>query len=272
VSQFNNNELTKIANIPVLPCRGRRERFLPFLNKKPALLKALVRAEKAYDSALKKEAIIDHCLHLKTIFEEQKIFFKKFDQMLRAWKSLPLIAKNDLAEVANYFLAITQHGGNEELVATRPPASAETLIAQFDEVFFAIHRAANAPDNFKDSPSKKKDRINNRSVTPLREFSYVLKLHWDSSMRSVAGPEFDKKFPFSIAHDIVFAAVGVLTEKYTKFDVARIIRSLQTLNYSPESFRTPLPEGLSSLKFLRPQLAIFPSSLNDLGLRRRSKS
>ena len=212
------------------------------MKKKPALLRALVRAEKAYDSAVEHEAILEHCLQLKNIFEEQKIFFRKFDQMLRAWKSLSFLAKNDLAEVANYFLAISEYGENEELLATRPPASVETLVAQFDEVFCAIHRAANAPDSLKVSPSKKTDRLSKGSVAPLREFSYVLKRHWDSTMRNAAGPNFNKKFPFSIAHNIVFAALGALTDKYTELDVARIIRSLQTSNYNPETFRTPLPE------------------------------
>jgi hypothetical protein len=84
------------------------------------------------------------------------------------------------------------------------------------------------------------------------------------------GTEFDKKFAFSTAHELVFKAITTLTNNYNKLEVTRIIRSLQTSNYNPETFRTPPPEGIALLKLLRPQLAVFLSSAR-VGLQKRSR-
>jgi hypothetical protein len=250
VTKFDNKEVSKLAKIPVRACRGRRELLLPFLNIEAVLQEAPISAETVFEKAVEQDNIIDHCLLLKTIFEEEKRFSKKLDQMLRAWKKLTPIARNDLAELAGYFISIEEHGED-----ARSPESAGAIVAQFEQIIRSFHRAANSQDFFEDVPSKKKDRLNNRSVAPLREFVYLLKLLWDDTMRNNLGSEFDKVFPFSVAREIVFAAVGVLTKKYTKLDITRMIRSVQEANYNPESYRTLLPEGFSLLKIMRPQLA-----------------
>jgi len=79
VSRFDENDIRKLASMSVRSCRGRREQIFPFRNKEPALRRALVRAETAYDKSLKQQTIIDHCLYLKSIFEEEKRFATKFN-------------------------------------------------------------------------------------------------------------------------------------------------------------------------------------------------
>ena len=205
-------------------------KVLPFDNDKRAFGRALQRAEGAYNGSLQEQCVVDHCTQLKSVFEEEQKFSHQYSKMICAWKSMTELARNDIAATADYLLAIREHGDDEQLLARRSQNTPEALVAHFDNILTAIQKAAdiNGRATFLVDPSRKKDSLGNKSMAPLREFSYQLKLHWDKTMTKSIGPEFNKKFAFSIAHKLVFKAIRVLTDKYTELEVVRIIRSLQT--------------------------------------------
>jgi hypothetical protein len=258
LSAFSQGKVAELAQIPVQPSRGSRQSSKPFLNDQPALLLALHRAENAYHETMHQTRILDHYTKLKSVFEEQKRFLLDYSRVLHAWKSMSDLARKDLAATADWFLAFEELGDNELLLASRSQKSPEDLIAQFDRIVAAIQRALhdNACETEYVIPSsKKKDLLNGKSLAPLREFTYQLKLHWDETMQKSKGQEFHKQFAFSIAHGIVFAAIQPLTKDYNKDEVLRIIRSLQKANYDPNEFRDRVPGGLiTMLKMFRPQL------------------
>jgi hypothetical protein len=139
MSRFNEQNAADIASITVRKCRGSRTELLPFTNEK-SLLSALRRAEKAY---LKEQ---DLYRDIATVVQKQKKFAVHFQAMFRAWKDLPAPAKNDLAELADYFSAIDRFGDDEEVLAKkRPNMSAQAvgrLVTVFDNTFSLMQRAA----------------------------------------------------------------------------------------------------------------------------------
>lgn len=255
MSPFDHKTVRELAQIQVKPSRGGREDFRPFEDEH-AFSRALKRAEKAYHKSLDRQCFLDQCLQLQPVFLEQRQFSRQYDRIVRAWKDMSDLGKSDIAATADYFLAIKEHGDDESALANRVLNSPLALVTYFEDILTAIQKAAhiNGRATFQVGPSKKKDRLNNKSMAPLREFSYQLKLHWDNTMRSTAGSDFNKKFAFSIAHELVFRAICKLTSKYNKLEVTRIIKSLQAKDYDPKAFREPLPRGVETLKILRPQL------------------
>ena len=272
VSKFDADKVRELAEIPIQPSRGRRQSFLPFENDKLAFRRALQRAERAYDKASQQQSVEEHCIQLKSVFQEEKRFAHECLQMICAWKNVTELARKDIAATADYLSAVRQHGDHEELLASRSQIAPEALVAHLTSIITDIQTAAdtNGRATLLIEPRRKKDKLGKKSMAPVREFSYQLKLHWDKTMRKTMGTEFDKKFAFSTAHELVFKAITTLTNNYNKLEVTRIIRSLQTSNYNPETFRTPPPEGIALLKLLRPQLAVFLSSAR-VGLQKRSR-
>jgi hypothetical protein len=259
-SAFDEQKVRDLAEIPVQPSRGRRESFFPFKKNWRSFGLALQRAQRAFDQSLQQQRIEGHCTQLKLVFEEQRRFLSRYNSMICSWQSLSELAKKDIAARAEHFLAIRELGDDEHQLAQRSRQSADALVVHFDNILTAVQEAAaaNGRATLEEDPSKKKDRLGAKSLAPLREFTYVLKLHWDRTMMKSVGPDFKKKFAFSRSHELVFEAVSVLTDNYSELEVKRIIRSVQVRNYDPNEFRMPLPGGVNLLEVLRPELAPSP--------------
>jgi hypothetical protein len=249
MSRFNEQNTADIASIIVRECRGSRRELLPFTNEQ-SLLSALRRAEIAY----RKEREL--CRDLTTTLQKQEKFALHFEAMFRAWKDLPALAKNDLAELADYFSAIDRFGDDEEVLAKRPNLSAQALarlVTGFDNTFSLMERPARESRRIRvvvrPGPKRylKKDKVNK---APLRKFAYSFKLFWDKTMKASVGHDFNNTVPFSIATPILTAASKVLSDQYVPADIKSILRDLQSSKYNPEEFRQS-----DVLAIFRPQLA-----------------
>ena len=249
MSRFNEQNTADIASITVFECRGSRRELLPFTNKQ-SLLSALRRAEKAY---LKEQGL---CRDLTLILQKEKEFALHFEAMFRAWKDLPAIAKDDLAELTDYSSAIDRFGDDEEVLAKRPNLSERAvarLLTGFDNTFSLMQRVAlesgRIEVNVRPGPKRylKKDKVNK---APLREFAYSFKLFWDKTMKASVGHDFNNTVPFSIATPILTAASKVLSDQYVSADIKSILREVQSSKYNPEEFRQS-----DVLAIFRPQLA-----------------
>jgi hypothetical protein len=65
LSSYDENKAALIAKIPVRPCRGPRQPFLPFRENEEVLLAALIRAEHAFNNAVAFEEHADRCAVLE---------------------------------------------------------------------------------------------------------------------------------------------------------------------------------------------------------------
>ena len=81
-------------------------------------------------------------------------------------------------------------------------------------------------------------------------------------MKHSHGADFDKKLAFSVAGEFIFQAIKCLTNDYTKLEVKRIIRSLQSKNYDPACFRETIPSD-ELLEVLAPQLRRLKDEASD---------
>lgn len=114
MSAFDQQKVRELAQIQVQPSRGHRQGIRPF-DDEPALGRALKRAENAYHKSLERQCILDHYLQLQSVFEEQRRFSRQYDKMVRAWKDMTDLGKGDIAATADYFLAIKEHGEDENV-------------------------------------------------------------------------------------------------------------------------------------------------------------
>jgi hypothetical protein len=171
------------------------------------------------------------------------------------------LAKADFAECMAYQFALQKYGDDEVALATRPKEELNVLVARCDQLLTAItiNAKANADTHIAIKPSKKKDRLNNKSMTPLRDFAYELKLYWDLTISQLIGSNSGKTLAFSTARTFVFEAVKLVSTDYRQLDVTRIIRSLQTKSYDPSEFSESIPYELAALQLFRPALAYSPS-------------
>ncbi|MBR1247528.1 hypothetical protein JQ609_11340 [Bradyrhizobium sp. AUGA SZCCT0169] len=259
MSAFGLEIVSELAEIRVKASRGIRQSLQPF-DDKLALQEALQRAERAYFKALEQLRFEAHYKNLRSVFEEQRRFAQSFSGVVRAWNQMTELAQKDLASEFEWFSAVDELGQNEELLAVRPHQPVEVLVAKLDRIVRVMHKTADkcAEAELVIPAGKKKDRLDQKTTSALRAFAYELKLHWDEVMRKSIGLDFAKRFAFSVAHEFVFKAIASLTTDYTKLDVARIMRSLQSANYDPNKFRLAPPDNIGVFKYLRPQL-VFPA-------------
>ena len=259
MTSFDENKAALVAGIPVRPCRGPREPFLPFRDEK-ALLAALIRAEKAYNCAVTLEEDADRFAVLEGVLKEQNLFANHLEALQRCWETLSSPAKVDLGHSLEYQSSLTRLGDDEEALAVRPILSSDRLVAEFESKIIELQRAM--PKHFveADSSRKKDLKKNGISRTPLREFAYEMKLFWDESMTRKFGANSARVAPFSIARELLINAVNILTNVYISADFDWILRDIQKSGYDPEEFRTGRIEGLGMLTFLKPHLAEIPLS------------
>jgi hypothetical protein len=255
MSQFSHDAVVALTQIKIYPSRGSREPIFPFVNRYDDLSHALARAEDAFQRARSQSEKLSYFTRLNRVFEEERQFALRCERLLSAWDEMSDLAKQDVAEAANYRSFIEIYNNDEERLAERPIIPPEQMAEQFRKSLIAIRDAAstNAYVRFVVGPSKKRDYLNRKSMSPLREFSYEMKGFWDETMKESYGAQFDKKFAFSVAVGLIFQAIKRLSSDYTKEEVKRIIRSLQSKNYDPAHFRETIP-GDDVLKIFVPQL------------------
>lgn len=151
-------------------------------------------------------------------------------------------------------------GDDEEALAARDILPNDSLVSQFESKIVDLQQTI--PTYFIESdPSKKKDlKKNGISRMPLREFAYEMKLFWDQSMKRKFGPDSAKVVPFSVAGQIIAAAIKVLTKVYTTADFDWIMRDIQRSNYDRNEFLPGPIQGSALVAILKPHLAEVPLS------------
>lgn len=260
MTKFTKRVVSGLALIPIYPSRGNRNPVQPFHKAERGLRDALQRAERAYHRSCQTEAHIAHCLRLNSVFKEQSRLAGHCTQLLKVWNEMTDLAKEDFAECLAYQFAIQEYGHDEVALAARPKEQPEILVARCDQLLIAITNTArmNGHAHLIINPSKKKDRLYNRSKTPLRQFAYELKLYWDLTISELFGLDSSKTLAFSTARTFVFQAMKLISSEYSQLDVTRIIRSLQTKNYDPDKFSESIPYDIKTLQIFRPALTYFP--------------
>jgi hypothetical protein len=258
MSRFDKSAVTAIAQIATRR-RGSGRNFLPFVNRKAALLAALKRAEVAYENETDEiQAIEDHHACLTKIFDEEENLSRIINKMMRAWNSLSIDAKNDIVWMADYYLAIDRHGDREEILARiRRPASkrgVKRIVDRFEATFHATQLAANA--GYKFPAGRKKAVATTRSKSkrsPLLEFAHELKLFWDKTMAEDFGDHFYKLVPFGIAAEIVSKAASFLPGSYTSSDFIWVKKQLQSSQCTSNEAES-CARGTDMFDILRPLL------------------
>ena len=79
-------------------------------------------------------------------------------------------------------------------------------------------------------------------------------------MKSKFGPDSGKVVPFSVAGQIIAAAVKILTKVYTTADFDWIMRDIQKSNYDRNEFLPRPLQDSGLLAILKPHLAEVPLS------------
>ena len=264
MTRFSRKVVVALTQVKIYPSRGSRGPIYPFAKLESELARALRDAETAFQRAHGQSEKLSYFIQLNRVFDEERQFALRCDRLLKAWDEMTDLAKRDVAEAANYQSFVETYGDDEERLACRPRLPPETMIAQFRKSLEAIRDAAlaNAYTRFVMGPSKKRDRLNQKSMTPLRAFSYELKRFWDNTMKHSHGADFNKKLAFSVAGAFTFQAIKCLTNDYNIDEVKRIIRSLQSKNYDPACFRESI-SGDDSLKSFAPQLQQLKNQVSD---------
>ena len=260
MTKFTKRAVGELARIPIYPSRGNRKPVLPFHKAERGLRDALQRAERAYQRSCQTEDLVAHCLRLNSVFKEQSRLAGHCIHLLNAWKEMTDLAKKDLAKSIDYQLAVQEYGDDEVALATRPKEHLENLVARCDQLLTTITVAAkvNGQSHIIIKPSKKKDRLSEKSVAPLRDFAYELKLYWDVTISELLGSGAYKTLAFSTARIFVFEAMRLVSSEYSQLDVTRIIRSLQATNYDPGKSSESIPYDITTLALFRPALTYSP--------------
>lgn len=260
MTKFTKRTVSELARISIYPSRGNRKPVLPFHKAEPGLRDALQSAERAYHRSCQTEDLISHCLKLNAAFKEQSRLAGHCTHLLNAWEKMSDLAKKDYAESIDYQLAVQKYGDDEVALAARQKEQPADLVARCHQLLTTIAFAAtmNGQAHILIDPSKKRDRLSEKSFVPLREFAHKLKLHWDLTMCELVGPDYNKTLAFSTAHGFVFQAMKLVSRDYNLDEVKRIIRSLQAKGYDPGRFSESIPYNIKTLLLFRPALAYSP--------------
>lgn len=220
VTKFTEAHAKAIAEVSF---RAGRDEHKPLSGLHSELLRALIEAEQAHESALT-EWLVKHKAYLKDVqvIKVHEAFYKHFGRAIEAWEAMDNFAKDDLlAYTQNHLEMIEERQG-------RIPF--EVVQKRCDDTLTAIARAAREKVTRRAGQTSGKSQSvghANQTERPLYAFVAALQSFWKTNVASQHfAQQFQGDVPLSAAAKMVVEAAKHLHVQYSPGNIKTVMRML----------------------------------------------